>query len=49
MRDIIIRLLKIPMYILWAALCLTIGVPIVYWVATGDSFSKDCLALIDEL
>jgi hypothetical protein len=32
------RLLKLPLYMLWLILAMTIIIPIGYWVVTGEDF-----------
>ena len=39
LKDILIRLLKLPIYILFFLTICTVIIPLLYWVLTGEDYA----------
>ena len=49
MKGILIRILMIPLYMVHILLCLTIIIPILYWIFTGDDFINVSKNIYNEI
>lgn len=38
MKEIIIRIFKIPVYIIFIISVITVAIPILYWIVTGEDY-----------